>query len=164
MSAIAIAILVILIIAALLVIALVLLQEEGGEGLGGIFGGGGDQQIGSRKGTMITHITSILATIFIVSSLSLGWLLRTSDVDNVEQAAEALQVDGESVLEWWQNTEESDNEQSAGVISEENNFLQDLLDQDADESEIVEELLKQAEAEGEENELLRELLQEQRDN
>ena len=128
MSAIAILILVILIIVALLLIVLVLLQDEGGEGLGGIFGGGSSQQVGSRSGDTLTRITSILGTIFIVSALSLGWLIRSSDVDNVEQAAQELQVEEgqESVLQWWESLDD-DAAEGDGAALDSDNFLQELL-------------------------------------
>lgn len=124
MSAIAILILVVLMIVALLIITLVLLQEEGGEGLGGIFGGGASQQMGSRGSNPLTRITAILGTIFIVSALSLGWLIRSSDVDNVEQAARELRGDNnEEILQWWQSLEQDDEEEI-----EDGSFLQDILE------------------------------------
>lgn len=123
MSAIAILILIILFIAAFLIIILVLLQDEGGEGLGGIFGGGASQQMGNRGSNPLTRITAILGTIFIISALSLGWLIRSSDVDNVEQAARELRAsNNEEILQWWQSLEQ--NEESE---SEDGSFLQDIL-------------------------------------
>lgn len=125
MSVIAIVILVILMIAALLIVLLVLLQDEGGEGLGGIFGGGGAQQLGARGGNPLTRITSILGVIFILSSLSLGWLIRSSDIDNVERAAEELRASGteDEVLEWWESLE-TDNDQDDAI---DESFLDEVL-------------------------------------
>lgn len=132
MSAIAILILVILMIVALLLITLVLLQDEGGEGLGGIFGGGGNQQVGSRGGSALTRITAILGTIFIVSALSLGWLIRSPDIDNVERAAQELQADDEQgILQWWESLEQDDATEAEDGSG---NFLQDIR-QDQDDTQ-----------------------------
>lgn len=92
-------ILTVFVIVALLLIGIVLIQDEGGEGLGGLFGGQ-SQQYGRRQGNVLTRTTSILGTIFIVSSLSLAWLNRGPDVDSIQEAArEARSAD---VLEWWE--------------------------------------------------------------
>jgi len=114
---------------ALLVITLVLLQDEGGEGLGGIFGGNEEQTLGSKQGNPLTRLTSILATIFIISALSLGWLLRSSDIDNVERVAEELErAENESGLEWWLSPEAAETDAEIDV-DDERNLLEELLRQ-----------------------------------
>ncbi len=135
MSIVAILLLVVMILTALLLIAVVLLQDDGGEGLGGIFGGGSSQQVGSRGGSIITRITSLVATIFVFSALGLAWVQRTPEVDNVEAAARALAEDGasetgEAALRWW---EEGD---ITGAESGESSGTESFLDQLIDESAI----------------------------
>ncbi|MBN2532126.1 MAG: preprotein translocase subunit SecG [Spirochaetales bacterium] len=69
--------LILIILSALLLIILIMLQDESGEGLGGIFGGGSSTPFGSRSGNILTRITAILATVFIVCTLGLAFLKRT---------------------------------------------------------------------------------------
>ena len=136
MSLVAILLLVVLIIVAILLVIIVLLQDDGGEGLGGIFGGGATQQAGSRSGNIITRITSLLAAIFIFTSLGLAWVTRTSEVDNVEAAARALQagddIEGDA-LRWWEESIQLADPDAQGEISPDDTssstFLDELLEQ-----------------------------------
>ncbi len=130
-------ILTIFVIVALLLIGIVLIQDEGGEGLGGIFGGQ-SQQYGRRQGNVLTRTTTILGTIFIVTSLSLAWLNRGPDVDSIQEAArEARSAD---VLEWWeQDVSASEAPESTGVqTSPEPLPLLDPTADEAAEAETVE--------------------------
>ena len=111
--------LVIFIICSLLMVALVLMQHESGDGLGGIFGGGANTNVGNRSGNIMTRITSFLGAIFLLCTISLAWLNRTPDTDGVEAAAR--QIEGQnSTVEWWRTDEE---------------FTQDLLDATTADSE-----------------------------
>ncbi len=111
--------LVIFIICSLLMVALVLMQHESGDGLGGIFGGGSNTNVGNRSGNIMTRITSFLGAIFLLCAISLAWLNRTPDTDGVEAAAR--QIEGQnSTVEWWRTDEE---------------FTQDLLDATTADSE-----------------------------
>lgn len=98
-----IVLMIVFVVSALLLVLIVMLQDEGGEGLGGIFGGGASNQVGNRSGNIITRITSVLATVFLLSSFGLAWLNRTPDSGDVEAAARRLQAQqGESSVEWWE--------------------------------------------------------------
>ena len=76
------------------VIALVLLQHGKGADAGAAFGGGSSGSIFGSRGptTFLTRLTTILVTIFFLTSLSLAWLStqsvdRRSVVERVEPAA-----------------------------------------------------------------------------
>lgn len=100
MGLLSILLLVLFVITALLLVAIVMIQDEGGEGMGGIFGGGGSTQVGNRSGNILTKTTSILGTIFLLSSFGLAWMSRTPDMGDVEAAARRLQsTEG---IQWWQ--------------------------------------------------------------
>ncbi len=108
MGLLSVLLLIVFIVSAILLAAMVLIQDEGGEGLGGIFGGGGSQQIGNRRGNILTKTTSVLGTIFILSSLGLAFANRTPDVGDVEGAARRMEGE-DGVIEWW-NAPENDSE------------------------------------------------------
>lgn len=67
-------IIVIHIFVCIVLIALVLVQAGKGGGLGGLFGGGGASQslFGVRTGTFLTRLTTVLAIIFMLTSLCLA--------------------------------------------------------------------------------------------
>lgn len=98
---------VVLIMSALLLIGIVLLQDDGGDGIGSMFGGGMGNQVGNRRGNILTRITSVLAAFFVLSAFGLALLNRTPDSDAVEAAARR---DGAGVQQWW--LDEGDQEQS----------------------------------------------------
>jgi preprotein translocase subunit SecG len=103
MGLLGIVLMVVFVVSALLLVLIVMLQDEGGEGLGGIFGGGASNQVGNRSGNILTRITSVLATVFLLSSFGLAWLNRTPDSGDVEAAARRLQAQqNESSVEWWE--------------------------------------------------------------
>ena len=63
------------VISALLLIALILLQKTKDEGLGLAFGAGvGETLFGSRAGNVLTKITIVLAVVFLLDTLWLGYL------------------------------------------------------------------------------------------
>lgn len=103
-----IGLMVIFVISALLLILIVLLQDEGGDGLGGIFGGGGNTQVGNRSGNILTRITTVLAAVFLISSFGLAWLNRTPDSGDVEAAARRLEAEQGGTVEWWATDEAED--------------------------------------------------------
>ena len=100
MGILSILLMVLFIISALLLVALVLIQDEGGEGLGGIFGGGGSQQVGNRSGNILTKTTGVLGAIFLFSSFGLAWLNRTPETGDIERAARELEGEVQPI-EWW---------------------------------------------------------------
>jgi len=67
--------LVVHIIVSVLLIFIVLMQSSKGDGLAGAFGSGGGQAIfGARTGDVLTKATTVLAIIFMVTSISLAFL------------------------------------------------------------------------------------------
>jgi len=93
--------LIIFIVSAIVLILVVMVQDESGEGLGGIFGGGANAQIGNRSGNILTRITGIMGAIFLLSSFGLAWLNRTPDAGDVEAAARRLEAQSGTTIEWW---------------------------------------------------------------
>jgi preprotein translocase subunit SecG len=81
------------IIACLLLIAIVLLQQGKGQDLASAFGGGGSQTAFGPRGsaTVLSRATTILAALFMITSLSLSVLKsgRSSVLDQVQDAASA---------------------------------------------------------------------------
>jgi preprotein translocase subunit SecG len=81
------------IIVCLLLIAIVLLQQGKGQDLASAFGGGGSQTAFGPRGsaTVLSRATTILAAMFMVTSLSLSVIKsgRSSVLDQVQGAAEA---------------------------------------------------------------------------
>ena len=104
MGIVSIILLVIFVVTCFLLILLVLMQDEQGEGLGGIFGGGGSQ-IGSRSGNILTRFTTLLASVFLITSFGLAWINRTTDRDDLLGAAQRQESGQREVVEWWLDTE-----------------------------------------------------------
>ena len=104
-----IVLIVVLIVSALLLVGIVLLQDDGGDGIGSMFGGGMGNQVGNRRGNILTRITSVLAAFFIFSAFGLALLNRTPDADAVEAAARR---EGVGVQQWWLDDDERDQEPS----------------------------------------------------
>jgi preprotein translocase subunit SecG len=99
MGIVSVILLVIFVITALLLIVIVLMQDDQGEGLGGIFGGSSSSTFGSRSGNILTKTTSILGTIFIISSFAMAWINRTpEDGDVISAARQEITSEQE---EWW---------------------------------------------------------------
>lgn len=70
------------IVICLFLILVVLLQQGKGGGLGGAFGGAGQQVFGGRgAGNFMTRLTWISAALFIVTSVSLAYLASSGDRD-----------------------------------------------------------------------------------
>ena len=78
------------IVAAVVLIGVVLLQSGKGADMGAAFGGGGSTVFGpSGPGNMLTRLTTIMAIVFMATSLTLAVLSakRTSVFDDVEEPA-----------------------------------------------------------------------------
>ena len=106
MAIIGIILLVVFSITCLLLIVVVLIQDDQGDGIGGLFGGGSSTPFGSRSGNVLTRFTSILATIFMVSSIALAWVNRSQEVGDVEGAARRAEQTEQT--EWWNENSESE--------------------------------------------------------
>ena len=102
MSILSIVLLVFFIIIAVLLILLVLIQTEEGNSLGGIFAGGSDSAFGSRSGNVLTRATTILGALFLIVSLSLALLSRTSSGSGVAEEARKISTE-ESQSTWLDN-------------------------------------------------------------
>ena len=85
--------LVFFIIISVLLILLVLIQTEDGNHLGGLFAGGSDSAFGSRSGNVLTKTTTVLGALFLIVSLGLALLSRSSDGTGVEQEARKLSAE-----------------------------------------------------------------------
>jgi preprotein translocase subunit SecG len=91
-------------ISAVLLVIIILMQDEQSEGLGGIFGGGASNQVGNRKGNILTKTTTFLGIIFIVVAFAVAWLNHnTNDASGIEKAALSKQGSTAGV-EWWNTT------------------------------------------------------------
>ncbi len=63
------------VLCSVMLIGLILLQRSKSEGLGAAFGGGmGESLFGSRAGNVLTKMTVILGSVFLVNTLALGIL------------------------------------------------------------------------------------------
>jgi preprotein translocase subunit SecG len=68
------------ILSCIFLILVVLLQQGKGGGLGGAFGGGATQVFGGRgAGNLMTRVTAVCATLFILTSITLAWLSSSGD-------------------------------------------------------------------------------------
>ena len=105
MGILGIILLVFFVIIAILLILLVLVQTEDGDGLGGLFGGGSSTAFGSRSGNVLTRTTTILGTMFLVISLGLAVMNRTTAGSRVEQAGRSLT--GQTATDWFLEEEET---------------------------------------------------------
>ena len=104
MGIVGILLLVVFILTAVLLILLVLVQNEEGDSLGGIFAGGSASAFGSRSGNVLTRATSILGALFLILSLGMALLNRSSGTSGVEAAGREQSVTGGEDA-WWENTE-----------------------------------------------------------
>ena len=103
MSILGILLLAVFVITAVLLILLVLVQNEEGDSLGGIFAGGSASAFGSRSGNVLTKATSILGALFLILSLGMALLNRSSGTSGVEAAGREQSVSGDNT--WWENTD-----------------------------------------------------------
>jgi preprotein translocase subunit SecG len=111
MGILSIILLVFFVIIAVLLVLLVLIQNEEGDGLGGIFAGGSSTAFGSRSGNVLTRATSVLGTLFLIVSLGLALLSRTSSGANVDDIIRQQTVDttGTTWLEDVLNPQQEEN-------------------------------------------------------
>ena len=106
MSILGIILLVLFCIVALLLIFLVTVQDENSVGLGGIFGGGSESAFGSGTSSFITKATTTLAIVFMVLSLVVAFINKTSDsVPEATAAAAAAAAPAESWVDQAASTE-----------------------------------------------------------
>ncbi len=91
-------------ISSVLLVIIILLQDEQSDGLGGLFGGGASNQVGNRKGNILTKTTTVLGIIFIVIAFSTAWINHNaSNTSGIEKAALAKQ-NKTAGLEWYKTS------------------------------------------------------------
>jgi preprotein translocase subunit SecG len=93
MGILSVVLLVFFVIIAVLLVLLVLIQNEEGDSLGGIFAGGSSSAFGSRSGNVLTRITTVLGSLFLIISLGLALLNRTPAGTGVEEEGRRLSIE-----------------------------------------------------------------------
>jgi len=102
---------VLFILISLFLIFLVVIQNENAQGLGGIFGGTSDTTFGANSGNILTKITYIAGSAFLVLAFIFAFMNRTPEDTGLLQ--EAQQQQGTAAAEWWNEPVNADDEQSA---------------------------------------------------
>ncbi len=110
MGVIGIILLVLFVLSALLLVFFVLIQDDQGEGIGGMFGGGSSSTFGSRSGNILTRFTSILGAVFLICSLGLAWVNKTSNGGDLIKTARQQRVE-QTESEWWSVGEEPETDE-----------------------------------------------------
>ena len=75
---------IIFVLAALILTLVVLIQDDQGEGIGGLFGGGSSTPFGSRSGNVLTRFTGIVAAVFLITSVVVGLVNRSTERKEIE--------------------------------------------------------------------------------
>ncbi len=99
--------LVVHLLVAIFLVAVILLQRSGGGALDGLGGGSGASNFLTARGTgnFLTRLTAILATIFIITSISLSLYYKghsapkKSLVDSIEQSVPAQATEADKAPE-----------------------------------------------------------------
>lgn len=104
MDPITIVLLVVFAVISVILIGLVLIQNDQSEGMGGIFGGGASNQVGNRRGNILTKATSVLGTLFLVVCVLFALNYRNKEQSADQIRAEVQDISSElKVEEWWNN-------------------------------------------------------------
>ncbi len=111
------------IVVCIFLIVLVLLQPGKGGGLGSVFGGGSSDSVFGSSGAapFLTKLTRLLALIFVITSLSLGYFSVRSIKSTVISDVPAVEQNVSS-------PEESGTETSANPVENDSPSNQDLID------------------------------------
>ena len=79
-------------------VVVILIQKSSSDGMAGLAGGGNSLMSGRASANLLTRITSILATIFIVNSLAMATIAarssnpNTSIIDDIEVKDKKIEV------------------------------------------------------------------------
>jgi len=97
--------LILIILSAIILTFFVMIQDDTGEGMGGIFGGASTTPFGSRAGNVLTRITTILAVVFFVSTISYAFIKRTpTDSADLLGKAREKQYENSATGLWFSST------------------------------------------------------------
>lgn len=101
MGVLGIILLVLFCIVALLLLFLIAIQGQDSAGLGSVFGGNSDSAFGSGTSSFITKATATLAVIFMVLSLVVALVNKSSDdeIQKMIKSQQTTQVEGTTWLE-----------------------------------------------------------------
>ena len=112
MTILGIILLVLFCIISLLLIFLVAVQDENSVGLGGIFGGSSESAFGSNTSSFLSKTTAILAIIFMVLSLVVAIVNKSTDSEI--EAAIAAEAEAEAA-DWTTEAAAADTEADSWV-------------------------------------------------
>lgn len=104
MGVLAVILLVVFCIVSLLLIFLVAIQDEKSSGLGGLFAGNSDSVFGSNTANFITKATVTLAIVFMVLSLVVAFVYKSSDEDITKAVAKYEAQNAEQSQGWLSET------------------------------------------------------------
>ena len=101
MGVLGIILLVVFCIVALLLLFLITIQGQNSVGLGGIVGGNSDSAFGSGSSSFITKATTVLAIVFMVLSLVVALVNKSSDdeIQSMIKKTQTTSVEGTTWLE-----------------------------------------------------------------
>lgn len=101
MSVLSIVLIVVFCIVALLLLFLITIQGQDSVGLSSVFGGNSDSAFGSGSSSFITKVTTILAVVFMVLSLIVALVNKSSEseIQNMIKSTQTTQVEGTTWLE-----------------------------------------------------------------
>ena len=103
-----VALIIVFVISGTLLILVIALQDDQGGGVGGIFGGGSGSAFGSRSGNVMTKITSVLAAIFMIVALSVAWLSRSNQDEDIEARARIKSLREQEDIGWYMKSDQSE--------------------------------------------------------
>ncbi len=111
MGVLGIVLLVVFCIVALLLLFLITIQGQDSVGLGSVFGGNSDSAFGSGTTGFITKVTAILACVFMVLSLVVALVNKSSEdeIQSMIKSTQTTQVEGTTWLSDDTNTTTSSN-------------------------------------------------------
>ncbi len=109
MGVLGIVLVVVFCIVALLLLFLITIQGQDSVGLGSVFGGNSDSAFGSGTGGFLTKVTAILAVVFMVLSLVVALVNKSSEaeIQSMIKSTETTSVEGTTWLEDTSATTES---------------------------------------------------------
>lgn len=97
--------LVLFVIVCLILILLVVIQDENSQGLGGLFGGASDTTFGTQSGNILTKLTYIIGSAFIILAFGLGYINRSVENDSLLDSVQEDQV--VQTENWWNDSGEA---------------------------------------------------------